>query len=131
MVRITKEQKQFMMQNFINEAENEIQILNLDDDINIEEYKYEKDGWTRYIKKDILDGVPNTMYNDKLMEIRIKKYNYDNDVIKKGDIIDHSCWIYKVNTNTRFNGKDCTFGKANSKIQNGLSYLDYNFSKFT
>ncbi len=131
MVRITKEQKQLMMQNFINEAENEIQILNLDDDLNPENYEYQKDGWTWYIKKIILDGIPDTIYASKLIEVRVKKYNYDNNVIKKGDIIGHSCWIYKVNTNKGSNGKDCTHGKANSKIQNGLSYLDYKFSKFT
>lgn len=131
MVRITKEQKQFMMQNFINEAENEIQILNLDDDINVEEYNYDRDGWSWYIKKHILPPILDIGNQNNLIEIRIKKSIIDTKMIIKGDVLDESCWVYKANTNKQLGGKDCTFGKANSKIQNGLSYLDYNFSKFT
>ena len=128
MLRLTKEEKKEMMENFVNEAEEEInELIDLNDEEKEEEYKYKKDEKTWYIRKNVLKSA-----NEKnMIEIRVKRNNYGEKVneMKKGERICESSWIYKENENCR-NGKDNAIGKKDSKIKNGLSYQNYRIEIF-
>ena len=92
MVRFTKEIKKEMMDNFIIDAEIEINnCVNMEDDENEEYYKYMKDEYNWSIKKNILQKRNDEEKN--LIELRIKRDNNVYNNKKRGESIDESCWV--------------------------------------
>ncbi len=127
MVKLLKEEKKWMMENFFNEAEKEInELINFEDDENEDCNRYEKEGWEWYIKKIILKSNGK----ENLIELRVKRDNgLDINKNKKGERIIQSCWVYIENKNCLLStGKDAAIGAKDGKIKNGLSYITYRMS---
>jgi len=77
MVRITKEEKKEMMEEFFNDVEMEIgELINMEDDENEEYHKYKKDECHWSIKKNIFKKSNNNESN--FIELRINRDNNGN-----------------------------------------------------
>ena len=130
-MRITKEQNKIYMGVFVNECKEYIyKLLNLDDDINKEEYKFidnYNNHWT--IRKSLIGyELP------KLIEIRIHCYNHEPYVYDKklkGTYTHQDFYVYKKDANKNFKtGSDYAIGRADSVIIDNLSFQNYKFTLF-
>lgn len=130
MVRLTKEEKNQMMEEFFNDVEMEIEeLIDMKDDENEEYHKYIKDEYNWSIKKNIFKNRNNEKSN--LIELAISRNNNGNKNKKKGESINESCWVYIENKNIDYSTyKDASIGKTDSKIMNGLSYITYRISRY-
>lgn len=129
MVRLTKEEKRVKMENFLNEAEEEIKsMVNINDDENAEIYNYIKGDYNWMINKKILKS--DTKGKENLIEIIVKRNDNINGINKRGETIEESSWVYIENKNLSGYGDDYAIGRKDSKIKNGLSYQNYRLSRY-
>jgi len=130
MVKLTKEIKKQMMEDFFKDVEMEIgELINMEDDENEEYHKYKKDECHWSIKKNIFKNRNNGESN--LIELVISRDNNENNNKKKGESINESCWVYIENKNIDYSThKDAAIGKTDSKIMNGLSYITYRILRY-